>query len=88
MKVFNGNTQATSFETDEIIQIGGRAYKVLTFKTLEEVRAVSPSIARELAKQDAIGNLLLQDLLDASSRQWSNVFANRIGVHYSRPMAL
>ena len=88
MKVFNGNTQATSFKTDEIIQIGGHPYKVLTFQTLEEVRAVRPSIARELAKQDAIGNLLLQDLLDASSRQWSNVFANRIGTHYSRPIAL
>jgi len=88
MIVFNGNTQATSFQTDEIIQIGGHVYKVLTFQTLDEVRAIRPSIARELAKQDAIGNLLLQDLLDASSRQWSHVFANRIGVHYSRPIAL
>lgn len=88
MTVSNGNTQATTFKVDEIIRVNGYTYKVLAFKTLEEIQATRPSIARELAKQDAIGNLLLQDLQDASSRQWSNVYANRIGIHYSRPMAL
>ncbi|MDF5721325.1 MAG: hypothetical protein PUP91_12780 [Rhizonema sp. PD37] len=88
MIVSNGNTQATTFKVDEIIYVNGYTYKVLAFKTLEEIRATRPSIAQELAKQDAIGNLLLQDIQDVSSRQWSNVYANRIGIHYSRPMAL
>ena len=88
MTVSNGNTQATTFKADEIIHVNGYTYKVLVFNTLEDLRATRPSIARELAKQDAIGNLLLQDIQDASSRQLSNVYANRIGIHYSRPMAL